>query len=93
MSALREDEMNMVAGGYYDEAAFDSEALHLKGFMDEKFSSLEMLFHWPTDSAKVKAGWAKAGITCDPCLFTWNKYYKGNKKISQRTAIHLIGII
>ena len=88
-----ENELNTVTGGSCNEASLDSEALHLKGFMDEQFGTIEMLFHWPTDSAKVDEGWAKAGITSETLLFDYNRYYYKGKRISRRTAMHKIGIV
>ena len=92
MTKITEKELNMVAGGTFGETAFDSEALHFKGYMDEEFSSWDMMFHWLTYSAKVDEGWAKAGITSVTCPFDLNRYYVNGKRISRDTAMHLIGI-
>ena len=94
MTNIMENELNTATGGSMYQTSVDSQALHFKGFMDEEFSFTDLLFHWCTDSAKVDAGWAKAGITCvsDP----WdsnNRYYRSNKRISRRTALKTIGIL
>ena len=91
MTKITEKELNMVAGGTFGETAFDSEALHFKGYMDEEFSSWDMMFHWLTYSAKVDEGWAKAGITSVTRPFSANKYFKDGKEISEDMAWYMIG--
>ena len=92
MKKIMENKLNSVTGGDFGETAFDSQALQFKGYMDEEFSGLDMIFHWLTNSAKVDEGWAKAGITCVTCPFDSNRYYLNGKRISQDDAMHHIGI-
>lgn len=93
MEKIMENRLNMVTGGSFDETSIDSQALYFKGFMDEQFDVSDLVFHWLSESAKVDAGWAKAGITCVTCPFYSNRYYIKNKRISRDTAMKMIGII
>ena len=88
-----DNELNMVAGGTPYETAIDSQALCFKGFMDEQFTEWDLVFNWCTDSAKVDAGWAKAGITSVTRPWNYNRYYYKGKRISRDDAMKLIGVI
>lgn len=92
MLTMREEELNMVAGGYVDDTCGDSRALYDTGYMKEQFEFLEMLFHWCTDSAKVDAGWARAGITSVTHFSSNNEYYFLGRRIPRRDAMKLIGL-
>ena len=93
MTKIMENKLNKVTGGDFWETALDSEALYFKGLMDEEFSSTELMFHWIKDSDKVDKGWAKAGITSVTSPFGSNKYFYNGKRISQKTAMRIIGVL
>ena len=92
MTKMIDKELNMVNGGTFGQTAFDSQALHFKGYMDEEFSAWDMVIHWIKNSAKVDAGWARAGIRCVSSPTGDNSYYIGGKRISEKAALHYIGI-
>ena len=93
MTKINDNKLNMVTGGNFGQTAFDSQALHFKGYMDEEFSEWDMIFHWVKNSAKVDAGWARAGIRCVTVPFAGrNQYYKDGKSISEKDALHYIGL-
>ena len=93
MTKIMENELNMISGGYVDETAEDSQALYYKKLMDEQFFFTDMLFHWCKDSAKVDAGWAKAGIRSVTHPASYNEYYYDGKRITRTDAMRLIGVI
>ena len=93
MTKIMKNELNMVTGGDVVDTAVDSQALYYKGLMDEQFFFLDMLFNWCKDSAKVDAGWAKAGIRSVTRPTDSNEYYYNGKKISRMNAMRLIDVI
>ena len=83
-------ELNMVAGGNIIETSTDSYILYNAGYMKEMFTEGDLMFNWAEDSAKVDAGWYKAGVTCVTSVLDFNKYFKDGKEISRGEAIRLL---
>ena len=61
LEKLTDEELDQVAGGGFRQTIGDDAFLMEFGYMDKKFR--EYSFNWVENSAKVDAGWAKAGVT------------------------------
>jgi hypothetical protein len=92
MTKMIDNELNRVVGGDGYETAFDSIALFGKGYLDKPFCQWDLITHWVTNSGKVDAAWAQAGVNCVTCFFAKNRYYNGRgERISRDEAVRLLG--
>ena len=88
MKALKNEVLNMVAGGTIGETCGDSVCLAEKGCMKEAFNQFDLIINWAEDSHQVDEGWHRAGITSVTHPFTPNHYFKNGKEITRRNAIY-----
>ena len=86
MTIIREEELNMVAGGNIFETGADGDFLYKEGLMDCELSQADLIFHWVKSSGKVDEAWAKAGITSVTKPFASNQYFKDGTEITQGLA-------
>ena len=87
-AAMSEEELDQVAGGTIAETVVDNNLLYERGLVDDWHGTTSILFNWKSYSAKVDAGWAKAGITCvTKPSGDDNLYFMGGKEITHDEAI------
>ncbi|MBE8953094.1 MAG: hypothetical protein SR1Q7_08120 [Quinella sp. 1Q7] len=86
LEAMSDEELSMVAGGKVGETSDDSDFLCDYGLMDHSYNDIETSIGWPSVSAEVDAGWAKAGITCVTKPSGDNQYFMGGQQISRDEA-------
>ena len=92
MTAIREEELKTINGGYMGETRMDSIYLALDGKMEEDVTVARLILDWGTSSAKVQEGWNAAGVNCDTNFFSANHYYDGGGEISRKQALAKIGV-
>ena len=92
MTAIREEELNKINGGYMGETRMDSIYLAQAGMMKEDVTVAQLIFGWGTNSAKVREGWSKAGVTCETYFCSANHYYDGSGEITRKQALAKIGV-
>ena len=90
MTAIREEELNMVNGGTVNEIVMDSQVLYDKGYLSESYNKTEVVLAWFYCIAKVCKCWSMTGITCDPGFFGANKYWLDGQEISRGEALRHI---
>ena len=82
---LSDEQLEQVAGGGTRQTVGDDTFLTKFGYMEE--GSRDYLFDWIKDSAKVDAGWAKAGVTCCTVFGCGdNKYWINGNEVSRKEA-------
>ena len=90
MTAIREEELNMVNGGTLSELVSDSEALYDNGYLSESYTKLDAILAWPYCVSKVVKCWRMPGVDCDPGFFSANKYsYHGQEITRDQALTHL----
>ena len=90
MTAIREEELNMVNGGTVDEIVMDSQALYDKGYLSESYNRAEVILAYFYCAAKVTKCWGMSGVTCDTGFFGDNKYELDGREISRGEALRHI---
>ena len=91
MTAIREEELNMVNGGTLSETASDSQILKEKGYMDESYGTKELLAKWLFVYMDIESGWHAAGIDSDVHIFTKNEYSINGEEMTRKEALENIG--
>ena len=91
MLAMREEELNRVAGGSLFETAEDSQCLCARRCMYEEYNVIDLMFDWKELSKRVDEGWLNAGIISVTSPFKSNKYLRNGKEISRKEALKSIG--
>ena len=91
MTSIREEELNMVAGGNIFETDADSKFLHKQGYLDKDFTLGDLIYHWGDDSEQVDKAWAAAGITSVTKPVASNQYFKDGTEISESVAWLIVG--
>ena len=91
MTAIREEELNMVNGGSINEVVMDSKELCEKGYLSESYNEAEVILGWFYCASRVSKSWSIAGVGCDPCFICPNKYYYNGWEISREQALSHIG--
>ena len=85
LEIMSDEELEQVAGGGFRQTIGDDTFLMEFGYMDKKFR--EYSFNWVENSAKVDAGWAKAGVTCCTVFGSGdNKYWINGNQVSRKEA-------
>ena len=85
------DDLELVSGGSVQETADDTQYLYDAGLMSERLYPIDFMFwNWTENSAKVDAGWARAGITCVTKYIGINEYYYQGRQITQNEARTMI---
>ena len=92
MLTIREEELNKVNGGYMGETRMDSIYLSQAKKMKEDVTVAQLIFAWDTNSAKVRDGWAAAGVTCETNFWSANHYYDDGGEITRKQALAKIGV-
>ena len=90
MTALREEELNMVAGGNIFETACDGDFLYDLGYLDHQYCNADMIFNWAESSDSIDKAWKAAGITSVTHPFASNKYFKDGKEITESVAWQIV---
>ncbi|MBR2734109.1 MAG: hypothetical protein IKD80_07690 [Selenomonadaceae bacterium] len=85
LEAMSDEELSMVAGGSKSQTENDSKLLYEHGLLNNWFY-IGLCSDWIEKSAKVDAGWAKAGITCVTKPSADNLYFLNGKQISRDEA-------
>ena len=86
LEMMSDEELEQVAGGNIGQTSADSQLLYDHGLIDDWHGNLHFTFHWNSESKKVDAAWARAGITCCTTVVGANKYWKDGKEISREEA-------
>ena len=82
---MSDEELDNVAGGGTMQTTGDGDFLESHGFISG--GERDFLFNWEEDSAKVDAGWAKAGVTCVTKYgCPDNLYFINGKQVSRKDA-------
>ena len=85
LELLSDEELEQVSGGGTRQTIGDDNFLTSFGYMEKKYRGY--LFDWVENSAKVDAGWAKAGVTCCTVFGCGdNKYWIGGNRVSRKEA-------
>ena len=91
MTEIREEELNMVNGGFLGETRMDSIFLANNKDLKEDISISALVFGWGSNSAKVCEGWSKEGVTCEANFFSANHYSVNGEEITRSEALKMIG--
>ena len=91
MTAIKEEELNMVNGGTLGETSEDSQILKKKGHMKFSYDQVMMFLKWREASKEVAMGWGRAGIKCETNIISDNRYFKDGEEISREKALEMIG--
>lgn len=88
MTAIREEDLNKVNGGYINEVVDDSKIFHsINSKWYDKFNKFETFTWWFYCSNDVSKHWKSYGIICEPHVFEANKYSRKGQRIPREDAL------
>ena len=87
MLTMREEDMNMVAGGDLVETCADNYSLYKAGCMRENLSIIDFVLDWADSSKKVEDAWGAVGVNSETHLFDGNKYRNRDQEITRDEAL------
>ena len=90
LKKLTDEQLEQVAGSTIGQTSSDTKFLYDYGLMNSHYGTIPVTFEWISKSAKVDAGWAKAGITCVTKPFKDNQYFLNGKEISRGEAVAIV---
>ena len=87
MLAIREEDMNTVAGGDLVATYADNYRLYKAGCLRENLSIIDFVLEWADSSRKVEDAWGAVGVKCETHLFDGNKYSNRDRVITRDEAL------
>ena len=91
MLIMREEDLNMVAGGEFFETYDDSCRLYKAGHLRENLCLIDFALDWSDCSDKVNAAWEEVGIVSDTHPIFNNEYKSGRHHITREKALAKLG--
>ena len=90
MLEIREEELNMVAGGDISETFDDSRFLYKAEKMNRKLNMYDFILDWNDCSKAVDRAWSLAGVTSVTHPLKKNEYIYEQQLITRDQALSLL---